>query len=867
MPDERSVAQLSPEATYRSIGRYVYEFSQLVAHMREAMTGHLDRSNGGVAAIAFAEAGPRQVANAFFTMCRTVTHLDPAEEKTAARIGTRVGEAIDLRENVAEGDWWVGASALGAEAVNRSAADLDRRSSGLAELTNLTAEYGALCLHLPPYDRGEHKVGDYLVLRAGEAVREGPKALSAPHVFYTPATMPEVGEVPRPPAALAQPVVEAEAVIEVEPEPLAPSPAPEPPSPIAPQPAGAPSPEPELAPPAAPGAPSTPPASAGRRAFRVRLRADLDSVRSALRAFEGDRDGWPPDAPGSDGRRPAWLTHERLRRGMLAIAALTALALTVGAYSGRILNSLEQNTMDTRFAIRGVQKPAQQIVIVAIDNQTLGSTGFPDWPFPRRYEASVIRNISAGHPKALGVDIQFTNPTDQADDNALINAVKEAPGIVLADATVGKGGSTYIFAYTTAQLHSVLGAYAANAFVATDPTAVLRTVAYEQSGLKTFGVVVAQQATHHAIPRSIFPNDTALVDYSGPPAVYSGPDRTHEFVSFSAVCSGLKGCTGTVKPSFFHNKIVLIGAVAQVFQDVHPSPVGGEMSGVEYWANAITTILSGNPLRGPSGAIDVLAIVLMTVVMPLLVWWLRPGLVLVGFAIAVGAIYLVAAQLEFDSNTVLPVVYPLLGLLLGTIEAGSADLWAERIARRHLEVYKAAYEALPSAEGAAFFISYRRDQSVWPARLLRDELLRRFGADQVFKDSDSIEAGQSWPEQLREAITQASVVLVVMGPHWADARDASGALRLNDPEDWVRLEVEEALGNEGTQVVPVLVDGASMPDAAALPESIRALTEHQAFALTVERWSSDLEALLGSIHSGRIRDFLRKQRSSAAELA
>jgi len=55
-----------------------------------------------------------------------------------------------MRENVAASDWWVGASSLGAEAVKRSATDLDRRSESLAELTNLVAEYGALCLHLPP---------------------------------------------------------------------------------------------------------------------------------------------------------------------------------------------------------------------------------------------------------------------------------------------------------------------------------------------------------------------------------------------------------------------------------------------------------------------------------------------------------------------------------------------------------------------------------------------------------------------------------------------------------------------------------------------------------------------------------------------
>jgi hypothetical protein len=307
---------------------------------------------------------------------------------------------------------------------------------------------------------------------------------------------------------------------------------------------------------------------------------------------------------------------------------------------------------------------------------------------------------------------------------------------------------------------------------------------------------------------------------------------------------------------------VLIGATAYAIHDQHATPVGGTMSGVELWANALWSILHGNPLRGASGAINVLALVLMTLVIPLIVLWMRPGLALVGFAIAVGAVYLVVAQLEFDSNTVLLVVYPLVGLTLGTVEATAADLWAERIARRHLEVYKTAYEALPSAEGAAFFVSYRRDQSSWPARILHDELVRRFGDDAVFKDSDSIQAGQAWPEQLEAAIQGASVVLVVIGPQWADARDRSGRQRLEDPQDWVRLEVEKALASDQAQVVPVLVDGATMPAASALPDSLRPLTEHQAFALTVEKWSSDLDALVASIQSGRIRDFLAKQRAA-----
>jgi len=542
---------------------------------------------------------------------------------------------------------------------------------------------------------------------------------------------------------------------------------------------------------------------------------------------------------------------------MLALAAITTVLLALGAYSGSILGPLEQNTINTRFSIRGTQTPPSNIVIVAIDNQSIAD-GMPLWPYPRRYEANVINLLHAAGAKAIGVDIQFTNQTDPTDDDDLIEAVSHSRGIVLSTGLVGSGAATDIFGDTTAQLRSQYGAIAANAYVSTDPSAVVPDIAYEQGGLQTFAVALTEQATGRRLTQADFRGGSMLVDYAGPPG-------TFKTVSFENVCSkALHGCTGSVPASFFKGKIVLVGATAAVLHDQHASPVGALMSGVEYWANAVWSILRGNPLREASGTLNILIIVLMAIVMPLLVLWLRPGLILVAIAIGIGTVYLVCAQLAFDGDTVLSVTYPLLALILGTVEATAADLWAERISRRQLEVYKEAYEALPSTANAGFFISYRRDQSSWPARILRDELVRRFGEDQVFKDNDSIEAGQAWPQQLHDAIHNASVVLVVLGPEWALARGHDGELRLENPDDWVRLEVEAALENESAAVVPVLVDGASMPSAESLPDSLRPLTEHQAFALSVERWSADLEALVGSIQSGRIRDFLARQRQAGS---
>jgi CHASE2 domain-containing sensor protein len=854
MTDEPSAAELSPEETYRSIGRYVYEFSQLVAQMRATMTRYLNTTPQAVAEYAFAQSGPDQIANAFFGMCRAATQLDVAEEKTAARLGVWVGEAIEMRNNVAHGDWWVGASVLGVQAVERSARDLDARSDALVTLINLVAEYGAVCLRQPPYSRGEHRVSDYIVMRAGEAVREGPKAIASPRVFYKPppreqlAVATEAGLGAARAAGLEQSVAEAAPAV----APAAPEPEPMPEAlvePATPEPAAEPVAEPVSV--AVLERTSTPaPRFRGRR-----TRARFGAARGSARARSGRRDKAPSQVLLSDSALPKWLTHQRIRRGVLVLAGVTAALLSVGAYSGNVFGSIEQDTIGTRFSIRGTERPPDNIVIVAIDNQTVGTGSMPLWPFPRSYEANVINRIHAGGAKAIGVDIQFTNQTDPTDDNDLIQAVSAAHGIVLATSDVDKGAATDVFGLTTSQLRSQLGAYAANAYI--EPSAELTREAYSQNGLQTFAVRLEEQATHHSVPPSLFPGGSALVDYAG-------PTGTFKPVSFVNVCSIKGRCVVNVPQSYFRGKIVLIGVTASAIHDVHPTPVDPLMSGVEYWANALWSIERGNPLRDASGTLNLLIVVLMAFAMPLAVLWLRPGLVLVAVALAVAVVYLVAAQLTFNGNTILSVVYPLVGLTLGTVEATAADLWAERRQRRQLEVYKVAYERLPSAASAAFFISYRRDQSSWPARILRDELVRRFGEDQVFKDNDSIDAGQEWPERLDSAVRNASVVLVLIGPNWADARGHDGELRLENPEDWVRLEVEAALDHQQAAVVPVLVDGASMPAADVLPESLRPLTEHQAVALSVERWSADLEALIDSIQSGRIRDFLTKERAAAA---
>lgn len=144
---------------------------------------------------------------------------------------------------------------------------------------------------------------------------------------------------------------------------------------------------------------------------------------------------------------------------------------------------------------------------------------------------------------------------------------------------------------------------------------------------------------------------------------------------------------------------------------------------------------------------------------------------------------------------------------------------------------------------ADVFLSYRRDDSRSATGRLTDQLQTALGADRVFRDLDSITPGLDFQAALERAIGGASVVLAVIGPRWLDMRDAAGQRRLDDPQDMVRLELEAALA-AGVPIIPVLVEGARMPLAQALPASLAAFARCQAITLDDEGWRDDTRRLI-----------------------
>ncbi|MEM6839720.1 MAG: toll/interleukin-1 receptor domain-containing protein [Cyanobacteria bacterium P01_C01_bin.120] len=109
------------------------------------------------------------------------------------------------------------------------------------------------------------------------------------------------------------------------------------------------------------------------------------------------------------------------------------------------------------------------------------------------------------------------------------------------------------------------------------------------------------------------------------------------------------------------------------------------------------------------------------------------------------------------------------------------------------------------------FISYRRSDSEDVAGRIYDRLINHFGKGNVFKDVDDIPFGVDFRDYLNASLDQCQIVLAVIGKTWLTATDDSGRRRLDNPADWVRLELEESLRRRDVLVVPLLVRRASLP--------------------------------------------------------
>jgi adenylate cyclase len=322
-------------------------------------------------------------------------------------------------------------------------------------------------------------------------------------------------------------------------------------------------------------------------------------------------------------------------------------ALASATWFGGLLRGPELQTVDARFTLRSKQQPPRSVAVVQIDDVTFGDLGV-QWPFPRSLHARVVDRLRKAGVRAIVYDIQFTEPTAEKEDNALIDAVARAGHVVLATTEVDANGRTNVFGGE--DVLREIGARAANAsFPSGD---VIRRFPFQVDGLDSIAVAGAEAYLGHRLPSR---SGSAWIDFAGPPGTIPSYSYSHVL-------------TGKVPASAFRGKLVVVGPSAPTLQDVHPTSVSKDelMSGAEIQANAIATELRGLPLGSASWPVVVALIVGLSLIAPLASMRLRPRSVFPLASVA-GIMLVIAEQLAFNHGLILPLVIPFGALVTASV--------------------------------------------------------------------------------------------------------------------------------------------------------------------------------------------------------
>lgn len=163
---------------------------------------------------------------------------------------------------------------------------------------------------------------------------------------------------------------------------------------------------------------------------------------------------------------------------------------------------------------------------------------------------------------------------------------------------------------------------------------------------------------------------------------------------------------------------------------------------------------------------------------------------------------------------------------------------------RGLNEYDQQRAGLSGSQQPRIFICYRREDTQDAAGRLHDRLVEAYGADRVFMDIDNVPLGADFVGYVSEQISRCSAVIVMIGKRWLTVKDKGRRRRLDNDDDLVRAEVRAALGQKNILVIPVVVQGASMPDWRKLPIDIQPLAQRNGIQLWPDQWKQGVKRLL-----------------------
>lgn len=162
----------------------------------------------------------------------------------------------------------------------------------------------------------------------------------------------------------------------------------------------------------------------------------------------------------------------------------------------------------------------------------------------------------------------------------------------------------------------------------------------------------------------------------------------------------------------------------------------------------------------------------------------------------------------------------------------------------------------------SIFISYRRTDAPGYVRALMSDLRNTFGSKQVFLDMEDIKAGNDFVSIIEQAVGECEVLLAVIGSNWLTVMNEFGQRRIDDPDDFICLEIISAIKNH-IPVIPVLVDQSRIPKAEELPVQLQILASLQAITLSHDRWDDDMQKLLSAIDNLTVSPRLARQYDAA----
>ena len=288
------------------------------------------------------------------------------------------------------------------------------------------------------------------------------------------------------------------------------------------------------------------------------------------------------------------------------------------------------------------------MVVVGIDNQSLRTLPRP--PIPRRLHARMIESLHAAGARLIVYDIAFDRPTDELDDEALLEAASEDPPVVFATSLISPTGQTQVLG-GNANVASMGDRVAASDLPA-DGDGVLRHTLAQVNGLPTIAAVVSHELQRH--PRLGGAAGRGLDRLPGTPG------------HGSQTCPSPRCCDGHFDPAAVRGKVVVVGATAPVLQDVHATAAGQPhvraRSAGQRDRDRARGLPAAQPLRGASTLLLIVALAALAPAAALRLDTLGVGLAGLGALV----LYTVATQLAFDAGVVLEYAAPVAALVVGT---------------------------------------------------------------------------------------------------------------------------------------------------------------------------------------------------------